>query len=166
MTEPKAKGVKTNAAIANSSYTYINASSSLMHYTKDHWNLYTGENYTGEGLPSGCDLPGNAFSFPYFPTGVKQTESDGAMFGFMSTPGARQFCISYISSTKGASAEITIDGNSAGTVTCNSIYENVNYTTAWIDLPNDGKSHKVIGTVGIGGDYTVFRLGAIIQRFN
>ena len=166
MTEPKSKSVKTNAAIANSSYTYINASSSLMHYTKDHWKLYTGENYTGEGLASGCDLPGNAFSFPYFPTGVKQTESDGAMFGFMSTPGAKQFCISYISSTKGASAEITIDGNSTGTVTCNSIYGNVNYTTAWIDLPNDGKSHKVIGTVGIGGDSAVFRLGAIIQRFN
>lgn len=166
MTEPKSKGVKTNAAVANSTYSYIYASSNLMHYTKDHWKLYTADNYSGEGLQAECGLPGNALSFPYFPTGVKQTESSGAMFGFMSTPGAKQFCISYISSTKGAAADITIDGNNAGTVTCNSIYGNVNYTTSWIDLPNDGKSHKVIGTVDMGDDSVVFRLGAVIQRFN
>lgn len=164
-TEPQRKGVKTNAAIANERYRMVYASSPRMHYTKG-WNVYTSANAYSGGK-QGHDITANAMVFPYFPDGIRQTETKNAMFGYETSPDATAICVSYISSTSGADASVKIDEKSAGTVTCKSIYHNVNYTSKWIDLPKDGKSHKVIFTVdGISESDSVFRFGGIVEKYN
>ena len=40
--------------------------------------------------------------------------------------------------------KVYIDGKEAGTLSCHSIYNRVNYVTYFIELPNDGEEHKVI----------------------
>ncbi len=166
MTQPKNTSVKTNSTIANYRYEHVFASSSRMNYTNNDWDLYTKSNKYNGGV-SEYSIPDSFLAFPYFPDGVSQTETNGAMFGYETTAGATAICVSYVSSTKGATASVTIDEQSAGTISCNSIYQGVNYQTAWIELPKDGKSHKVIFTVNIDGSTAgVFRFGSVVERFD
>ena len=166
MTAPKNVSVKTNSTITNYRYEHVFAASARMNYTKDDWTLYTKSNKYNGGI-SEYSIPDSFLAFPYFPDGVRQTEKAGAMFGYETTPGATAICVSYVSSTRGAKASVTIDEQTAGTVSCNSIYQGVNYQTSWIELPNDGKSHKVIFTANITGDAEgVFRFGSVIERFD
>lgn len=165
LTEPQRKGVKTKSDVANEKYRMIYASSARMHYTANDWNVYT-ESEPYNGGKQGHDIGSNAFVFPYFPEGIRQTEKSGAQFGYNTTPGTTAICVSYISSTVGASATVTVDGQNAGTVSCKSPYHNVNYTTNWINLPNDGKEHKIIFKVdGINASDTVFRFGGIVEKY-
>ncbi len=166
LTVPEKVGIKTTSA-AKERYRHINVASSRMHYTKDHWDKFTGSNkYTGS--TEGHDIAGSMYGFPFFPEGIRQTEINGAMFGYDSTPGTTAIRMSYPSSKAGASATVTIDGKEAGTFSCYSQYHNVNYVTKWIVVPNDGQSHKIIVTVnGINpaDNKTVFRFGSIIEKY-
>ncbi len=165
MTKPRNEaGIAVNEG-ANDKYRMIYATSPKMHYTGGDWKLYT-KNNGYNGNVSGHSISGVMFDYPYFPEGVYQTENKDAMFGYETTPGTKQICVSFVSTSVGASASVTVDGKSAGTVSCNAIYENVNYLTDWIDIPDDGQKHKIIFKVdGINTQNSVFRFGGIYEKY-
>lgn len=135
-----------NRADIISTYRWIPVNSPRMHYSKDAWTVTSSE---------------------YFPEGVRQTyqATVPALIGFDSN--AKEFCFSYIASANGSDAKVTVDDTEVfGTLSCYSNYEGVNYKTGWIQLPNDGKMHKVVITVDRpSGDKYLFRFGAVIERF-
>ncbi len=129
-----------------STYQWIPISSPRMHYSIDAWTVTTSQ---------------------WFPDGVRQSyqATVPALFGFDTT--AEAFCMSYIATANGSDATITIDDEPiAGTLSCYSQYEGVNYRTGWIQLPNDGKVHRVVVKVNSPtSDRYIFRFGAIIERY-
>lgn len=144
-------------------YQYISASSSEIRYSKNQWELFTA---APVGAKAYHDISEQYFGGIYFPEGIQQTETNGAMFGYKTTPGINAIKLSYISSNKGADATVKIDGKEVAKISCMSPYHGMNYTTEWVEVPNDGKEHDVIITVdGIDEEKTVFRFGAIIERF-
>ena len=129
-----------------STYQWIPINSPRMHYSIDAWTVTTSQ---------------------WFPDGVRQSyqATVPALFGFDTT--AEAFCMSYIATANGSDATITIDDEPiAGTLSCYSQYEGVNYRTGWIQLPNDGKVHRVVVKVNSPtSDRYIFRFGAIIERY-
>ncbi len=161
---PKKKStyvVDTEDTRARFKWTY--ATSERFQYDAK-WKLYKSD----PGLSNGQEIPGKFFNEGFFPEGIYQTTENNSSVMFKSTPGADAFCLSYVSSLKGCNATVTIDGKKyekkLGT---NVVYGNVNYTTNWIELPYDGKSHTIKITVDEidGTDHTVFRFGALIERY-
>lgn len=144
-------------------YKWTPSTSKDIEYTELVWKRYK---KAPGSVPDKHDIPTKYFSEKFFPDGVYQTEYKDAAFTFKSTPGAEAFCLSYIASSKGASATVTIDGKEAGTVSCYSQYHGYNYNTNWIEIPYDGESHTITVTVdGIDEEHTVFRYGAIVERY-
>ncbi len=164
MKKPNDVTVMTDTKITNYRYEHIPATSGAMQYTAG-WDTFTaGNNYAGEN--SAFTIPEKYFAFPYYTTGVKQTEKAKTAFGYYCSEDAEAVCVSYISSTSGATLKVTIDGVEAGSLTTSSSFQGMNYITSWISLPNDGKSHKVIFEVGISADGAgVCRFGSLIERF-
>ena len=89
-----------------------------------------------------------------------------AGFGFYTKAGS--FAMSFPASAAGSTARVYLDDSKTeyATLSCYSIYHGVNYMTKWVDLPNDGKKHKVIIMVDkpTTSNY-VFRFGGIFERF-
>ncbi len=162
--KPKSAAALSDAKVTNYRYEYVFANDTDI-VEMNNWHIYTAASpYVAE--ESAFAIASKFYQYPYFTGGIKQTTSKNAKFGYMATPGTEAVCLSYISSTKGASAKVTIDDVDAGRITINSSYGGVNYLSDWITLPNDGKSHKVIFEVDIASEGgAVFRYGAIVERF-
>ena len=147
MSKVKKTGVyyTANKPVVTSSYVWTNVTDSRMHYSIDAWTVTSSD---------------------YFPEGMRQTykAEAPALFGFDTT--AEAFSLSYIASQYGSSATVEVDETVVGTLSCYSIYDGVNYKTNWIQLPNDGKVHRVIITVDrpTNSNY-LFRFGAVIERY-
>lgn len=132
-------------AIVTSTYNWIDIDSSRMHYSKDAWTVTTSD---------------------WFPNGMRLSYKSEApaQFGFDTT--AEAFCVSYIASSSGSTATVEVDETVVGTISCYSQYDGVNYNTNWVQLPNDGKTHRVIVKVDRPSNSNyVFRFGAVIERF-
>lgn len=132
-------------AIVTSKYNWVDIDSSRMHYSKDAWTVTTSD---------------------WFPNGMRLSYKSEApaQFGFDTT--AEAFCMSYIASSQGSSAIVEVDEKEVGTISCYSQYDGVNYNSNWVQLPNDGKTHRVIVKVDRPSNSNyVFRFGAIIERF-
>ena len=147
---------------ADNKYKWTWANSDKITYTKN-WTLYTSAPVT---VGDKQDIGAKYFDGLYFPNGIQQTVTNGEKFVYNTTPGIEQIYLSHISSNKGATATVKLDGKEIGTWTCNSEYHGMNYTTSKFDVPNDGKSHKLMVTVdGIDKENTVFRFGAIVEIY-
>lgn len=164
MSPMKSAGVycKADKDIVDAEYKQILTDSSRMNYA-GAWKFYTAADpfKTDDGKIS---INSGHYSYPYFTHGIAQLENDKGAFGFDTTAAA--VSINYTAATAGSSATVYIDQKETGTVSCQSIYHGVNYNTKWIELPNDGKTHRVIFVVDRpSSDNYVFRFGSIIERY-
>ncbi len=163
LTIPKNISTKTNSVIANYRYKSINAASPRVLFSKGDWTLSLFETNYSSRIKKDYIVGGN---FPYQNLGSITTTTGGAKFKFQSTANADAFCISYLASTTGASAKVSVDGREVAEISTKSVY-NANYQTSWISLPRDGKMHDVLVEINpITSDANTFTFVDIIERFN
>lgn len=146
LTKVKKTGVYYTAkkSMVTSTYNWIDATSSRMHYSKDAWTITSSD---------------------WFPEGMRQTYNAEAPAQFGFDTNAEAFCVSFVASQNGSSATVEVDETVVGTISCYSQYDGVNYKTNWVQLPNDGKTHRVIIKVDRPSNSNyLFRFGAVIER--
>ena len=163
MAKPKSANVYYVAKkkIVEASYNHIFIDSGRMNFTGP-WETYTADN---QFTTSDAKATINAkdYKYPFFPAGIKQVMNNEAAFGFDTK--AEAFCLNYIASTAGSKVKVYVDKKEVGTLSCYSPYHSMNYTTNWVELPNDGKTHRVIMVVETPTvDNYVFRFGSVIER--
>ncbi len=139
---PKKRAVVYTAGTSDitAKYTRLPINHSRMNYTKG-WEIYSSQNkYIAKN--GGSSHPANRYWV--FPDGVRTVvaPSTDVQTGFMSK--AKAFCVSYFGSTVGLKADVLIDEVKVGTITNQTQYGAMNYITDWIELPNDGKEHRVV----------------------
>lgn len=162
MQQPKNTSIycQKDKKLVEAAYSYIPVNSGRIYYT-GKWNTYTADN-PFETDDDNMTISEKHYGYPFFTKGIKQTTSHAA-FGFFTK--AEAFCLDYPASSAGSTAKVYIDGKEAGTLSCHSIYSGVNYMTNFIELPNDGKEHKVILDVAQpNATNYVFRFGHVIER--
>jgi len=162
MAKPKDVGVlcSTEKKIVEATYNQIPATSSRIKYGGT-WEKYTVTNkyYTSDSKATIAD---KHYGYPFFTEGIMQIMNEVGSIEFKTS--AEAFCLNYPSSTAGCAVDIFIDGNYAGSTSCNSQYHGVNYIGRWISLPNDGKEHTVFMSTDPTASNYVFRFGSIIER--
>lgn len=168
---------KDNAAFVDSIITYTTVEDDRISYDGE-WTVYKGENIFESDdenidMPSGYYQKGEEYyEFYAFPDGIAQTlNSPGASFSFTTSASAVAF--PYVSALGGSAATaylVNEDGSNGevlGTVTCHSIYDEMNYLTGWVNLPDDGKEHTVRFVVDDPTETNyVFRFGYLVERFD
>lgn len=162
-TKPESRSGYCVSSVINDNYEYIDVSSERLSFS-GNWTKYTADNKYSGGNDL-HDIAAKDYGYPYFPNGIMQTVENGSSFSFTTKAGATGVMLSHISSTAGASASVYVDNEKKGTFTCYSPYHKMNYTSAWVEVPNDGEEHNVeIKVDGIDSEFTVFRFGAVIER--
>ena len=147
--------------LVEATYNHIYVDSGRMNYTGP-WDTYTASNQFTTS-DSKATINAKDYKYPFFPAGIKQVINKEAAFGFDTK--AEAFCLNYIASTAGSKVKVYVDKKEVGTLSCYSPYHSMNYTTNWVSLPNDGKSHRVIMVVEAPTvDNYVFRFGSVIER--
>ena len=163
MQKPKNASVNYVAKkkLVEATYNHIYVNDSRMNYTGP-WDTYTATNQFTTS-DSKATINAKDYKYPFFPAGIKQVINKEAAFGFDTK--AEAFCLNYIASTAGSKVKVYVDKKEVGTLSCYSQYHSMNYTTNWISLPNDGKTHRVIMVVETPTvDNYVFRFGSVIER--
>ncbi len=151
---------KNDKDLVDASYNYMPVNSNRIYYT-GKWSTYTKEN-PFETDDSKITINAKHYSFPFFPEGIKQARENAA-FGFYTK--AEAFCLSYAASSAGSAVKVYIDDREADTISCYSTNSGMNYMSEFIQLPNDGKNHKVILVVDKPtSDKYIFRFGHVIER--
>lgn len=163
LSKPKKRGIMTSEASdkVTATYTSIPVTSSKMRYTKGEWNTYTTKNKFLIN-DSKAAIPNSRYSL--FPEGIRMLyKTKSEQFGFYSR--AKAVYVSYFSATAGMSATVYLDDKQIGTITTKSPYHGQNYITQRIELPNDGKEHKVIFKVSRSTESEyVFSFGCIYEE--
>lgn len=168
---------KDQAAFVDSKIIYTAVEDERISY-EGEWTVYKGDNVfetddQNINMSSGLYQTGEEYyDFRSFPDGIVQTlNSPGASFSFTTSASAVAF--PYISALGGSAATaylVNEDGSNGevlGSVTCQSIYDEMNYLTYWVNLPDDGKEHTVRFVVDEPTETNyVFRFGYLVERFD
>lgn len=150
-------------SLVEAAYDQITVTSGRMNYSGS-WSFYTADNKF-KTEDSKITISEGHYSYPFFTNGIAQIENSEAAFGFDTK--AEAISLNFCTATAGNSAKVYVDGKETATVTCyNATNHAANYNTAWISLPNDGKTHRVIFVVDKPtSDKYVFRFGSVIERY-
>jgi len=156
---------------------YTAASDERISY-EGEWTLYD-ENNPFETDDEKIDMDNGAFKktdkyYEFFPfsDGMMQTlNSVGASFSFTTSASAVTF--PHFSSLAGSYATAYLvnedgsNGEELGRITVYSIYDDMNYLTSWVNLPDDGEEHTVRFVVDDPTETNyVFRFGYLVERFD
>ena len=166
MAKPKDVGVcyAAEKKLVEAKYNFLTVDSAEMRYAGD-WKTYDA-NYKFETSDANATIPEKHYKYPFFTHGIKQAMKTKAGFGFYTKAGS--FSLNFTAATVGSTAKVYLDDAKTeyASLSCYSPYHGVNYMTKWVDLPNDGKKHKVIIIVDkpTTSNY-VFRFGGVFERF-
>ena len=162
LTVPKKASAITDSATTSAKYRYVYANSGKMHYTNG-WTKYTMDNYYLTDVAHSIDRI--RVQYPYYPNGVYQTTTMGAMFGYNTTAGTKAIALGTLTSNLGAEVTVYVDDVEAGVLTCNLASSQIKAVSDWIELPKDNKPHKVIFKVRSTAGNLVFRFGSVIEKY-
>jgi len=98
----------------------------------------------------------------YFTSGVMQNCKGNASVEFVTD--AAYINTQIVSSNVGNSATLFVDGVECGKINTKNVNTNMNYSTGWIALPNDGKMHNVKIEVNAPTEDYVFNLGTVMIK--
>ena len=92
-----------------------------------------------------------------------QSLKNGSEFEF--TTDASAVRLSIASSRAGRIAKVYVDGTECGVADTFSVNARMDYPTAWVQLPNDGKTHTVKYEVEDKSTKYVFTVCGVIEKW-